>query len=70
MRKQGIILEHRIDIPFVRLTVRNVLSFQDHLSGIWQFQPRNNTQRRGLAAARSSQQGNKFSLCHLQIDAF
>ena len=42
MRKQGIILEHRIDIPFVRLTVRNVLSFQDYLPGIRQFQPCNN----------------------------
>ena len=42
MRKQGIILEHRIDIPFVRLTVRNVLSFQDHLPGIRQLQPCNN----------------------------
>ena len=51
MRKQGIILKYRINIPLVGFPIRNIVALQDHLPAIRQFQTRNDPQRRGLAAA-------------------
>lgn len=57
VRKQRIALEDGVDLALVGRQVRHVLSAQQHPSGVRLFEPGQDPQERGLAAAARTQQG-------------
>ena len=70
MRKQCILLEHRIQVTLVRRKADNILSVKDYLA-LCRFQKAcQNTKQGRLATAGRSEQGYKFILVNVQIDAF
>ena len=66
MRKQGVALEHRIDLPFDGRQAGDVRAGQKNLTGIGRFKSGDNFQQGRLAAPRRTQKGKKFTGHHLQ----
>ena len=66
MRKQRIILKHRIHIAAARVFRGNVLSAKPHFPLVGVFKTGDNAQRRRFSAAGSAQQRNKFPLRYIE----
>ena len=67
MRKQGVLLEYRIDLPFVRGQMRDVLPLKQHLAGIRRFKAAQNSECRCLAAAGRTEQRDKLVFFDLEV---
>ena len=61
VREQGVILEHGVHVAFVGFGVRHVLPVQNDAALVGRFQPGNDAQRRGFAAARRAEQRDEFA---------
>src|SRR2546428_196757 len=69
VRIQRVALEHHRDVPRAGLALRDVDAFHDHAPCIVRLEAGENTQRRRLARARGSQQGEELAGRDRQIDA-
>ena len=70
MRKQGIALEHRIDLPLVGRHLVDALPVENHGAFILLKEAAQNPQQRGLSAAGRAQQRHKLILINVQVHAF
>ena len=70
MGKQGILLEYRIEFPFIRWFFTDFFSVKNHGSFIRIQKSTQNPQKRRLPAATWTQKRDKFIFKNIQIDSF
>jgi hypothetical protein len=66
--EQRVVLEHEADVALAHVLGRGILPRQHHLSRVGAFQARDDSQQRGLAAARRPQQRRQFAFGEVQRD--
>ena len=67
MRKQGVLLKNRIELAFVGRQAGDVLTVEDHSSGIRRFKSAEDTERGRLSAARRAEKRQEFIFTYIQI---
>ena len=67
MGKEGVILEHHVDVPFVRRQFGNVFAIQDDLARRRCFQTGDHAQQGCLAAARRTEQRHEFPVFYGEV---
>ncbi len=66
--EQRVVLEHEADLAVAHVRARGVLAVEQHLAGVGLFQPGDDAQQRGLAAARGTEQGDQFAGGEIERD--
>ena len=70
MRIKGVGLENHRQVAIARINLCHILIADGDRTAIRCFQPRNDTQKRGLAAARHADERQKLSGTDGEIDLF
>ena len=68
MRKELVSLEDRVDLPFMRRQIADVLSFKDNLSVVGFQKTGDNTQHRRFTAAGRAEEGNELFVFDVEAD--
>ena len=68
MGKQGVFLEHRVDLPLMRRNVIDPHTVKGHITGSGRSKPADDPQRCGLAAAAGPKQCEEFGIVNVKID--
>ena len=68
MRKEGVVLEDRVDVALVCGQARDIASAENDASGGRLLEARNHPQAGRLAATRRSEQGEELAFPNLQVD--
>ena len=69
MRKQCVFLKYRIQLPFIRRHIRDILPVENHMPlALIQKSPEN-SQKCCFPASAGSQQCHKFILINIEIDS-
>src|SRR5690606_36781852 len=67
VRKERVVLEHRVDVPLVRWHTTDTLATDPDLTLVWLLEPRDHPQRRRLAAAGRAQQRDELAGLDVQV---
>ena len=68
MPEQSVMLEHKTHLPVTHMQMRGVFPTECNRSLVCGFQPRDDAQQSGFAAARWSKQRHQFARGNVQID--
>ena len=68
MGEQGILLENRVDVPFVRRQIVDALAFKDNVAAFRLQKSADDPQRGGFAAAAGTEDRHKFLFVDVQVD--
>ena len=68
MGKQGVFLEHGVDLPLMRRNVIDPHTVKGHITGSGRGKPTDDAQRRGFATAAGSKQCEEFGIVDVKID--
>src|SRR5262249_37154624 len=68
VRKEGVVLEDRVDVPLVRRQSRDVLSLELDQAAGGLLEAADQAEGRGLAAAGRTEQREKFAVVHVDAD--
>ncbi len=68
MREEGVALKHRIDVAMLGGGIGDIAVIQHHPTAVDRFQPGDQPQNSGFAAARRTEQGNKFAVIDGQVE--
>ncbi|MPN44317.1 hypothetical protein SDC9_191879 [bioreactor metagenome] len=68
--EQGVRLEHHTHITGIRRFIGYVFTVKRNGAGAGHFKACDHTQRGGLATSRRSEEGDKLSLFHIQVEIF
>src|SRR6202158_3212958 len=66
--EKRVMLKNETDLAIANADVARVLAMKQHLAGVGRFQSRDDSEQRGLARARQSQQRNQFAGLDMQAD--
>ena len=68
MGKQGVFLEHGVDLPLMRRNVIDPHTVKGHITGCGRGKPTDDPQRGGLAAPAGPKQREEFGIVDVKID--
>ena len=68
--EKGVVLEHEADFTLAYMLGGDVLPIKENLATVGVFQPGDDAQERGFAAAGRAEQGNEFAGGDVEVDVF
>ena len=68
MAEQRVMLEDEPHLPFAHMLLRGVLALQQNPAAVGRFQPGDDPEQRGLAAARRAEQRDKLAIWKIERD--
>lgn len=70
VRKEGVILENRIDFAFIRRQIRYIFGIEKYLSALGVFKSAGYSEHGGFSAAARAEQGEYFATTNAEADVF
>ncbi len=68
VREEGVVLEHRVDVPVVGRQVRDLPALQEHGARARRLEAGDHPQHRGLARSRRAEHGEELAVTDGEID--